>query len=329
MLQNKAPNIERWQQLKGRYAGQRAFVVGNGPSLNHTPMHLLAGEHVMCFNRFHLMFERLAWRPRFYAISDDRVAFDVGHEVARDVLPLVEAAFFPDLHPYNVDFRKVIPDRDNVYWLYLDRLDFSDDLPYAGMNKTVANVGLQILAHLGFNPIYMIGVDMSYSKPASVVEVSSRDWTATKDDDPNHFDPRYFGAGRKYHAPRMDETRQRYVRGKEFYDARGVDVINAGVGGELDVFPRTQFRELFSDVDNDAELELIAEAVAQSDSSVPADMIRDLPRLESIQAEADAGWIDASTPPAAISMMLKTHLVFGPTGGGAYLAVPRSSGPAW
>ena len=112
------------------------------------------------------------------------------------------------------------------------------------MNKTVANVGLQILAYLGFDQIYMTGVDMSYSKPSSVVEVSSPDWTATKDDDPNHFDPRYFGAGRKYHAPRMDETRERYVRGNEFYDACRVQVVNAGVGGELDVFPRQPFRDL-------------------------------------------------------------------------------------
>ena len=125
MLQNKKPNIERWQRLKGRYSGQRAFLVGNGPSLNQTPMHLLAGEHVMCFNRFHLMFERMSWRPTFYAISDDRVAFDVGAEVAQDVLPLVDAGFFPDIHPHNVDFRKVISARDNVYWPYLDRFDFA------------------------------------------------------------------------------------------------------------------------------------------------------------------------------------------------------------
>lgn len=328
-MQNKRENIERWRGLKGRYAGQRAFVVGNGPSLNQTPMHLLSGEYTMCFNRFHLMTERLGWFPSFYAISDDRVAFDIGSEVVEQVLPRVEASFFPDIHPYNVDFRKVFPPRDNLYWLYLDLLDFSDDLPYAGMNKTVANVGMQVLAYLGFNPIYLIGVDMSYSKPKSIVAETSRDWTSTENNDPNHFDPRYFGAGRKYHAPRMAETRARYVRGFEFFSSRGVDIVNAGVGGELDVFPRADFRSLFPEVGPDAESELLREAVATCEARVEGD-VYDLPEVDDASSlPADGGWMRGPVENADITTVLRTHLVFGPDHRGRFLGVPRASGAAW
>src|SRR5437868_3558591 len=60
----------RWEGLRGRFAGQRAFLIGNGPSLNRTPLHLLKGERTLCFNRFNLMFDRLGWRPTMYATVD-------------------------------------------------------------------------------------------------------------------------------------------------------------------------------------------------------------------------------------------------------------------
>ena len=82
-------------------------------------------------------------------------------------------------------------------------------------------------------------------------------------------------------------------------------------------------------MDAEAELELIAAAVAQSDSSVSADRIRDLPRCDAIEGQGEAGWIDAATSPSVLSTLLKAHLVFGPTVSETYLAVPRSSGPAW
>ncbi|MEX2375899.1 MAG: 6-hydroxymethylpterin diphosphokinase MptE-like protein [Dehalococcoidia bacterium] len=327
-FQDKRVNLQRWSELRGRFHGQRAFIVGNGPSLNDTPMHLLKGEHVICFNRFHLMFERLAWRPDMYAVSDDRVAFDIADELVQEVLPEVDYAFFPDIHPFNVDFRTIIPARDNVYWMYLDRLDFSDELPYAGMNKTVANVAVQVLAYLGFNPIYLIGVDMSYARPQSVSEVNARDWTSTADDDPNHFDPRYFGQGRKYHNPRIDETRERYLRARDFFNARGVEIVNAGVGGELDVFPRVPFRSLFGEIDAASELELLREAVDSSDSGVPGAEIDRLPRGTNNVSHGGM-WIDQDAFRNAMPDLLRTHLVFGPTATSDYLAVVRASGPAW
>jgi hypothetical protein len=283
----------------------------------------------MCFNRFYLMFERLAWRPSMYAVSDDRVAFDIASELAADVLPVVDMAFFPDLHPFNVDFRTVIPAEENVYWLYLDRLDFSDRLPYGGMNKTVANVGLQVLAFLGFNPIYLVGVDMSYTTPPSIVEENSRDWTSTGDDDPNHFDPRYFGRGRRYHAPRMDETLERYARAQEFFSERGVDILNAGIGGKLGVFPRVPIHSLF-DIDPDAEIELVREAVSSSDSVVPGSELDRLPHAEGgFDIGCRGAWISGDVCRALLPTLLRTHLVFGPVASGEYAVVARASGPAW
>lgn len=233
----------RWAALEGRFAGRRAFLIGNGPSLNQTPLYLLGDEHTMCFNRWDLMLERLAWTPSFYAVIDDRVLLDTAAE-ANQVSRVADYAFFPDIHPYNVDFRDVIEKRDNVYWLFLDMATFSDRLPYCGINKTVANVGLQILGYLGFTEIYLLGVDMSYKVPETAKVTGARDIEATEDDDESHFDPRYFGKGRKFHVPMLDETFAKFREARGFFEDRGVRIYNATVGGELEEFERVDLDDV-------------------------------------------------------------------------------------
>ena len=241
---NNEPIIDKWLTLKDRYKGERAFLIGNGPSLNRTPMHLLKNEFTMCFNRFNIMFERLDWIPNFYCNIDDRVLLDMVEEIST-LSNIFQYLFVPDVHPYNINFKKKIRNADNICWLFLDRLPFSQNLPYCGINKTVASVGLQVLAYLGFNPIYLIGMDLDYQDHTSAKKDSSRDWTSTADDDPNHFDPRYFGMGRKYHHPRLEETFKRLEEGKKFFDSLNVNIYNATVGGKLEVFERKEFRLLF------------------------------------------------------------------------------------
>lgn len=242
--QSNQNNLLRWRNLKGNFTGKRIFIVGNGPSLNQTPMYLLKNEYTMCFNRFGLFQERLNWSPTFYVVTDDLVIRDIHKEINQSILPVVKYAFFPDIHPSNVDFSSYIDNKENVYWLNTDKPDFSANLPFCGINKTVVNAGIQIAAFLGFSEIYLIGVDMSF-KEHKVKKLNSRDWKAD-DHDPNHFDPRYFGKGLKYHNPTVHEIIARFKEAKAFFDPRGVKIFNAGIGGNLEIFPRVDFSTLFN-----------------------------------------------------------------------------------
>lgn len=242
---NDPVKTNRWRRLKDIYKGERAFLIGNGPSLNRTPMHLLANEFTICFNRFNLMFERLAWKPTMYMCVDERVAEDNATEI-NEIIPQVKYAFFPDIHCYGMDFREFINDADNVFWLSLVLDGFFQDLPHVGLGGTVANVGLQVLSFMGFSPIYLVGVDMNYKDHKTVIKHDKRNWTSIKDDDPNHFDPRYFGKGRKYHYPRLNENMLPSLeRAKIITDNMNIQVINAGIGGCLEIFSRVNFRSLF------------------------------------------------------------------------------------
>jgi hypothetical protein len=248
-------NYERWQALKNKYKDERLFIVGNGPSLNKTPLYLLQNEYTMCFNRINLLYERINWKPELYVVVDDLVIKDNYQEINTEVIPTVKNAFFPDIHPSNLNVKKYINQQENVYWFISDKPEFRSDLPNCGHNKTVVNAGLQIAAYLGFKEIYMIGVDMDFGDQ-KVKKITARDWEATEDD-PNHFDPRYFQKGRKYHNPTVHEMLEQFQKAKTFFDRLGVKIFNAGIGGKLEIFPRVNFNSLFNYNDDEIATLLI------------------------------------------------------------------------
>lgn len=232
-------NIQRFHSLKNKYKGQRIFILGNGPSLNEMPLFLLKNEYKMCFNRFFLMEERLNWKPDFFIITDNLLVKDMEEEINNTVVPNVKYAFFPDLHPSNVNFKKRISQKDNVYWLKVDKPGFSDNLPFCGINKTVVNAGIQVAAYLGFSEIYLLGVDMTFGEQ-KVKKINSRDWVSSEDDN-NHFDPRYFSKGKSFHNPTVDAMLQRFDDCHKFYKDKPTSIYNAGYGGKLEAFPRKSF----------------------------------------------------------------------------------------
>ena len=256
-------NRNRWMRIKDLYKGQRAFLIGNGPSLNRTPLHLLNDEFTMCFNRFDLMFDRLGWRPTMYMCIDNRVAENTAPKI-NEIVPLTRFAFFPDIHPRGGDFREFIKDSNNIFWLSLESVSSPgsyETLPTCSTIGTVAHLGLQVLVFMGFSPIYLVGIDLDYKEHKTVVKDTKADWTATKDDDPSHFDPRYFGAGAKYHEPSPFKVLvSGFENDKEILDKKGIRVMNAGIGGLVETFPRVDFRSLFN-YEDAVELEMLLSAI--------------------------------------------------------------------
>lgn len=296
-----------WGQIENKFEGDRLFILGNGPSLNKTPLHLLNEEYTMCFNRINLLFERVSWRPNFYVMTDDLLINDMHQEVNSEILPKVDYGFFPDIHPSNVDFKKKIGDQENVFYLNTDKPKFQSDLPNCGINKTVVNAGLQIAAFLGFREIYLIGVDMTFADQ-NVKKQNSRDWVAQKNDDPNHFDPRYFGKGRKYHNPTVHEMLEQFEIGREFFSDRDIKIYNAGIGGKLEVFERVQFRDLF-DYSQQEEIELLLKGIKIE--NIEKDLTLTFPNAKELVDETD--WddkVDEMICPTDVAISLISKKIF-------------------
>ncbi len=307
-------NLIKWEKVKNKFKGKRVFVLGNGPSLNKTPLYLLKNEYKLCFNHFYLMFDRVGWLPEFYMVTDDMVIKDVQRKLNENILPKVKYGFFPDLHPNNTNFKKFISDRENVLWLKTENPNFSQNLPKCGINNTVVNAGLQVMAFLGFSEIYLLGVDASYSfESHKVKKLNTRD-LVSEEDDPNHFDPRYFGKQKKYHFQPMDEMIEKFEKAKEFFSKLGVKIFNAGVGGKLEVFERRNLNSVLA-FSKEKQFDLFCDSI---NPNISKDRIRDLlngreiSSLDDVSDSLEYFYTDSDFGLFLIPKVIFTYIPFGP-----------------
>lgn len=247
-------NIKKWSKAKDSYKGKRCFLIANGPSLNQTPLYLLRDEYTIMFNRASLMVERLNFVPKFYMVTDSLVANNIQDEYPY-YIENCEKVFVPDITKGELlRIKDFVPFADNVYYMFEEPVRFSHTLPYMSVGGTVIYAAFQVLMYLGFEEVIVVGNDMNYVlhrnvdilKDEAAKYVQSQDLRSTKDDDPNHFDPRYFGKGREFHQPNESVVNRIFssldVVAKEYKEA-GVKVTNAGYNSAVKSFPKKDFYE--------------------------------------------------------------------------------------
>lgn len=253
-----------FKKLKGTFSGKRCFIMGNGPSLNITPLEKLKDEFVWGFNKCYLLFERINWKPSFYTAVDTLVLPDIANELNQLTEDCKETLFF---FPLKYFLHKMIKNRENIIWfneygMSTYDLPFSyfstNPLYYVRTVNTVAITGLQLAVYMGFNPIYLVGCDTNYVIPEGAEasgevrdigtgeKIKGYEIISTFNNDPNHFDTAYFGTNAKWHAPNVNGMIFGYSMAKKICDELGVEVYNATIGGMLEVFPRVDFNTLFN-----------------------------------------------------------------------------------
>lgn len=257
--------------FKNKHSGERCFILGNGPSLNETDLSLLKGETVFACNAVFLLFDRLGWRPSYYTCVDSQVLPDRAADIEQMLRdnPSITGFFPTEVQEHGGDrtrhaSRSLIADGPGRYF-FNEEAGCVDALPDSMFSldaatrviqpHTVAITMLQLAAYMGFSEIYLVGCDMRYSVPDTVRReggAASTDprLTSERDDDPNHFDPQYFGAGRKWHIPNVILMREHFAIARKALERNGVIVRNATVGGDLDVFDRVELASLFGPAGN-------------------------------------------------------------------------------
>ena len=249
-------------RFRNAHKGERCFIMGNGPSLNKMDLSLLAGETVFACNAVFLLFDRISWRPKYYACVDSRVLPDRAAEIDAMLASNPQMhGFFPAVLQEHVGEKKrratrMVLQPAHNRWYFNERANSEENLPHSMFSYdindyvvqpfTVAITMLQIAAYMGFSEIILIGCDTDYAVGDSVKrDETGVALTSTADDDRNHFDAAYFGDGRKWHDPQPDKMIMHYAHAREALEAIGVTVVNATAGGKLEVFPRRRFEELF------------------------------------------------------------------------------------
>lgn len=319
-------HVVQWKKLKNKFEGERIFLIGNGPSLNKTPLYYLKDEYTMCFNRFHMMEERLNWDPYFFLTVDNLVMTDLLEEI-EEVLSKTEYAFFPDIHFRGYNYAEKIQkdEKDNVYWVHqVFGTGFSTDLPEIYQGGTVVYEGFQILNYLGFKEIYFVGIDMNYQIHETAKVLKTVDIVGVDDDDPNHFDPRYFGKDKTYHQPR-DYIVNNMLDNLKFLstktDELDLNIVNAGYDSKVDFFPRSDFKNIFN-FTADRKKELFNECFSENTKySTLDDFVSDaqsIEKKENYNSEIGNFHVSADIGVQLIEKAIFTHIPLGPYDGTYY-----------
>ena len=179
------------EELQGIHKGKRAFLVGNGPSLSKAPFDLLANEYTFGMNRIALLFEKTDWRPTYFVgVSSLMIDASLSH-YHQDFLDGIDAAKIAFIW-HRLSSVSSLNSRKNIVYVncsetdHIEAEDASPEIWSDDITVRVSKFGtsmlsaLQIAAWMGFDPLYLVGVDGFY-----------QDYKGK--DDPNHFDKDYRG----------------------------------------------------------------------------------------------------------------------------------------
>ncbi len=227
-----ADTHQQLASFKDRHLGQRAIIMGNGPSLNEMDLSFLKNEITFGMNRIYLGFDKWDFTPSYYVSVNTLVIEQSAPEIAKIPAPRFLSIYGLPYVQNPADFLFLKPVHGPL---------FSRD-PRLGICEgyTVTYVAMQLAYFMGFSEVYLIGVDHNFATqgPANQEVVS-------QGADANHFDPGYFGAGFRWQLPDLQNSEVAYRLARCVFEAEGRTIFDATAGGKLNIFPKANYQKVF------------------------------------------------------------------------------------
>lgn len=235
--QYQHPELEKYKDI---HKGERCFIVGNGPSLKVEDLEALSKHGEICFgvNKIYLAFDKTTWKPDYLCISDPLMIPACDSNIDRQ---LYRAVFYAD--DYHWTQNRKVSGVEYIHFISDDygknKPNFSEDITkgvYLGFS-VVYDICLQLAAYMGFQDIYLLGVDHSFTSNAT--------------DPQNHFSSDYYDENDRKQYRRLDmldanldKTSRAYEKAERYSKEHGFRIYNATRGGKLEVFERVDFDSL-------------------------------------------------------------------------------------
>jgi Protein of unknown function DUF115 len=230
-------SIRRLAALKDVHKGQRAFIIGNGPSLKQTDLTKLKNEFTFGMNRIYLLFPELGFSSTYFCSINDLVIEQFNDDIL--ALPMPKFLAWRSHRHFNPQLPiNQLP--TFVYTTYTGPRFAHDVRGRVWEGATVTNLALQLAFHMGFKQVILIGVDHNFTSKGEANKI-----VISQGDDPNHVSPNYFGKGIRWQLPDLDTSEIGYALARDAYQKAGREVLDATVGGKLTIFPKADYNSLF------------------------------------------------------------------------------------
>lgn len=228
------------RRIKNIHKGERCFIIGNGPSLRVEDLEKLRDEITFATNRIFVLFDKTDWRPTYYCAADPLTI--------NNSLDGIKA-FSCKKKFIGLLGRNHYEEIEDATFLYLEQGDnypdlpgFSDDIcAKVYCSVTVTYMCFQVAVYMGFNEIYLLGVDNNWSA------YRKADGTVVRQENvADHFDEKYENyAPQPLAPPQGEKSMLAYEGALKYAQEHDIKIYNATRGGKLEVFERVDFDTLF------------------------------------------------------------------------------------
>lgn len=223
-------NQRRLSQLAEAHSGETCVIIGNGPSLAKIDVSSLRGVATFGLNRGYLWWQKHGFEPTYFVTVNELVIAQFADELKR------------------IGSIKFLPWRGRAAFAGVDGCCYLTELWSEGFRGdirhglwsggTVTFAAIQLAYYMGFSRVVLVGVDHSFAAKGAPNEVR-----VSKGPDKNHFDTGYFGRGISWNLPDLPTSEQAYAMARAAFEADGREIVNATVGGQLEVFTRMPLAE--------------------------------------------------------------------------------------
>lgn len=169
-------------KFKNKHAGERVFLIGNGPSLAETPLSLLKNEYTMAMNRIDNIFGETDWRPTYYLQVNQG---SYSNERIERIIKMVDRSIYSFVSNHeksklcgHIDDWDVV-NEDKLEFVNIEKLGntpatwlsrtkketytnhWSSDLTdHLYWKTTSMYVAAQLAVAMGFDKLYFVGCDL-------------------------------------------------------------------------------------------------------------------------------------------------------------------------
>ncbi len=227
---------DQLKEFKDIHKGKSCFIIGNGPSLNKMDLSKLTSHYTFGLNKIYMMFDKVDLNLSYLVSVQQHVIEQSKEEFEKFTFPMFLSYRKSKVHNFkNKNIKYILTGNPKT-------TSFQTDITKKVLEgATVTYVAMQIAYYMGFEKVFLIGVDHNFQFEGKPLEIKTMQGS-----DPNHFDPNYF-KGQQWGLPDLETSERYYNIAKETYEKAGREIIDATVDGKLQVYKKISYDQALAE----------------------------------------------------------------------------------
>jgi hypothetical protein len=237
----RSPNFSRLLRWKNKHRSEECLLLCNGPSLNKVDFSRIDAKRFtfVGLNKIYLGTAQLGVQPKYIVAVNEKVLKQAAEVYS--ALPITK--FIGNRVSTNLFQEGPFTFFINTTNLPKNHSRFSMDVvEYVHEGWTVTHAALQILYSMGFQRVFIVGMDHRFTQHVPGLENKAG---VIEGDDLDHFHPGYFGNGQNWDYPDLKRSEESYRAARQVYEQDGREIIDCTIGGNCSIFKKWDIAAIY------------------------------------------------------------------------------------